>query len=520
MLSDVVERFELTGREVDLVKDIYLRPASSREYERLIARKRLFEDFQLMAKRGNIPLSHYPPTLFSWFAYANTTLTFRAEDYEKRRHPTPDMATIIAATSTAGRRGLKGTSAGAKKVKENLEKVSKEAASQEVAPPPVDKGKKVVEEEPKKRFRIPRPDGTGGSADVPPPQSEVPVGEKILGASISAAPVGQKRPAGPSKPIPTKKPRTASAASAPGSVRTRLLPTQREDELAPEILSMLPADVQTATSNFYKYWTERWQNFMEEAGATDVLTVLVGQAARAFGAAIEVQTLFKNLQGKSNDTSEKVEKAEEEANRAKAEVEEVRKEAKRAKAEVEEVKRLHSDEAAKLSSALTEIENLRKEVHTCQGEVASMTRKVDNSDALQRIASEALEKANRESATLKADLEKAKLASNALSVQVSSLTEEVEDARKEAEVVGSEAEKRFISNFHLTEMYKNFAIYWRGYAYREMIEWMEAKHPGFDTSEMRQEFLEEEADPQTPAEEVPLLIIWRTIVLKSTMSCL
>lgn len=64
MLADVVERFELTKGEIDLVKDIYLRPASLREYEKLIVRKRLFEDFQLMAKRGNLHLVHYPLTLF------------------------------------------------------------------------------------------------------------------------------------------------------------------------------------------------------------------------------------------------------------------------------------------------------------------------------------------------------------------------------------------------------------------------------------------------------------------------
>lgn len=52
----MVERFKLTPRELDQVKDIYLCPASSREYDRLIVIRRFFEDFNLMARRG-IPTS-------------------------------------------------------------------------------------------------------------------------------------------------------------------------------------------------------------------------------------------------------------------------------------------------------------------------------------------------------------------------------------------------------------------------------------------------------------------------------
>lgn len=123
-----------------------------------------------------------------------------------------------------------------------------------------------------------------------------------------------------------------------------------------------------------------WQNFMQNNDPTNVFTVIVNQTARAFGATTEAQALFKNLQGKNNDSANKVSRAEEEATKTRS--------------EAEEAKRLCSKESAKLTSALTKIKSLRKEVRTCQSEVASMTRRVETSDAHQRIASKALKRIN------------------------------------------------------------------------------------------------------------------------------
>lgn len=46
-----------------------------------------------------------------------------------------------------------------------------------------------------------------------------------------------------------------------------------------------------------------------------------------------------------------------------------------------------------------------------------------------------------------------------LRLRVSGLTEETETIRREAQFAGSEAEKRYIANFHLTEVYQSFAKY-------------------------------------------------------------
>lgn len=47
-----------------------------------------------------------------------------------------------------------------------------------------------------------------------------------------------------------------------------------------------------------------------------------------------------------------------------------------------------------------------------------------------------------------------------LNFWISGLVEEVEMVRKEAEAADGEIEKRYITNFHLTEAYQSFGAYW------------------------------------------------------------
>lgn len=54
-------------------------------------------------------------------------MTYFVENFEKMRHPTPDMATILAATFTIRRKRLKLSSVARKRARDQIEKVSKEA---------------------------------------------------------------------------------------------------------------------------------------------------------------------------------------------------------------------------------------------------------------------------------------------------------------------------------------------------------------------------------------------------------
>lgn len=85
--------------------------------------------------------------------------------------------------------------------------------------------------------------------------------------------------------------------------------------------------------------------------------------------------------------------------------------------------------------------------------MASFTKKVETSDNHQRIATEALELANKENASLNQQVWE-------LNTRVSATVEEVEVARNEVESADSEAEKRYIANFHLIKRYQNFGSYW------------------------------------------------------------
>jgi chromosome segregation ATPase len=257
---------------------------------------------------------------------------------------------------------------------------------------------------------------------------------------------------------------------------------KRTDELEPEALALLPPEIQTATTTFHQFWTAKWQNFVETSDSVDVVATMVAQASRCFGMAMEVEALFKTLQKKNREFVSKASQAEEQANKSKA--------------EVEASKKKEAEESAKLASALAEIEALKKEVHLSQSEVASLTKRVETSDAHQKIAAEALERANKEKEGLTGEVKE-------LTSQFSKLREEIEGVRSEAERSKAEAEDHFLANFHLTEKYQQFALYWRRYAYTEVVEWIEV-HSTQDTSELRAEFLDEGqegSEPPTPLEE-------------------
>lgn len=90
----------------------------------------------------------------------------------------------------------------------------------------------------------------------PLPRSETPAREKLMAASIAAAKEDQKRPIvmEPSRQDYLKKVRTSSGSIVSNACpRPKLSVSQRSDELALEVLSMLPPNVLTITTIFYKF---------------------------------------------------------------------------------------------------------------------------------------------------------------------------------------------------------------------------------------------------------------------------
>lgn len=79
-----------------------------------------------------------------------------AENFEKMRYPTPDMATILAAISIAGRKGLKTSSVADKQVRDQVLRVSRETVAQKGhgRPPLKDKCKNKVELVPEKKHKF------------------------------------------------------------------------------------------------------------------------------------------------------------------------------------------------------------------------------------------------------------------------------------------------------------------------------------------------------------------------------
>lgn len=108
------------------------------------------------------------------------------ENFEKRSHLTPNMASILAATSAARRKGLKFSSVATKQVRDQVEKIDKEVAGHEGDGLPLvnNKGKSKVE---KQRFSATR---EGKSmATSPPPRREASTGKKLMATDIAMAKV-------------------------------------------------------------------------------------------------------------------------------------------------------------------------------------------------------------------------------------------------------------------------------------------------------------------------------------------
>lgn len=108
------------------------------------------------------------------------------------------------------------------------------------------------------------------------PHSEVPVGKKLMAASIATARGAYNRANDVDSPRSSKKGKTSSGSSSmEATPRLKFFISYRSDELAPDVMTMLLPEVQTASGTFYKYWTEHWQLFVESSKFVDVFMTMV-----------------------------------------------------------------------------------------------------------------------------------------------------------------------------------------------------------------------------------------------------
>lgn len=162
--------------------------------------------------------------------------------------------------------------------------------------------------------------GKGSTVNFPA-RSEVPIGEKLIAASITAM-RGQKRPSlmEPLRQDFSKKMRVlsdTSTISGAAPLRMKLSLSKRSGELASKTLSMLHLEVQKATITFHKYWTDRWKAFVESSDLAGIFAIIVSQMGKAFAIAIKAEVLCKNLQKKNKEFFNKASQAEEVAKKAK-----------------------------------------------------------------------------------------------------------------------------------------------------------------------------------------------------------
>lgn len=80
-----------------------------------------------------------------------------------------------------------------------------------------------------------------------------------------------------------------------------------------------------ATTIYHKFWTERWQTFVETNDVGDIFTTMVSQTVRAFGVVEEAKAQFRNLQSKNRGFTNKTSQAKKTAKKAMAEMEALRK---------------------------------------------------------------------------------------------------------------------------------------------------------------------------------------------------
>lgn len=168
----------------------------------------------------------------------------------------------------------------------------------------------------------------GRSMANPLHYSEVSVRKKLMETSIVVAKGTWKRATVVeySMQDSSKKVRTSSMLIVSDvGPRPKFFVFQWSDELALEVLLILPLKFQNTTSTFHKFQMDRQQSFKEANDCVYIFTTTLSQTGRTFGVAIEAKALFKNLQSKNKEFVNKASQAEEAAKKAKVEVEALKK---------------------------------------------------------------------------------------------------------------------------------------------------------------------------------------------------
>lgn len=92
-------------------------------FDPLIDKIRYFIDFELMASKGKRPLHLWFQSLK--LLSSDSSLWVFVDKFKKSEYPTPNMASIIKATSTVGTKAPKPSSSSANDVRSRVEHLSK-----------------------------------------------------------------------------------------------------------------------------------------------------------------------------------------------------------------------------------------------------------------------------------------------------------------------------------------------------------------------------------------------------------
>ncbi|XP_022846380.1 axoneme-associated protein mst101(2)-like [Olea europaea var. sylvestris] len=324
------------------------------------------------------------------------------DKFKRKNYPAPDMATILKATTTAKARALKPGSSGAKEVRGKVEHLSKdstpkapeEGASQRQERPKEPRGKEKVPEKAKRRKLVHVTSSSGKFGTSVSHEAKSTSEPKLFASASKAIKIEMVREAeaeaeAEAEEAREEAARRASEASEEEAAKQKHVREKgkspsflagREETLAPALVKALPEEVRSATENFYRFWTDRWQLYASSCDASDLTRVLVSQSVRTFDLALECREALSDFQSRTRSSEEKTASLAEEV--------------KAVKVETEEVRAQKLEEMAKLESALAQIEALKKEVHESQCEVASLIKKVEVFNEHQKVTAEALEKAN------------------------------------------------------------------------------------------------------------------------------
>lgn len=55
---------------------------------------------------------------------------------------------------------------------------------------------------------------------------------------------------------------------------------EREEEMTPALLEELPIEGPSPTTNYYKFWMDRWQSYVSIYDAMDLVVAMVSQSVR------------------------------------------------------------------------------------------------------------------------------------------------------------------------------------------------------------------------------------------------